>query len=418
MRVSWANLRSSSAPWLLLPVLVYAALYIDDAVFTEPSEYGVESGELAARALVVIAPAVAAAAAWEAGRHRVLRALDSTARRGPVRRFLRSASPVLALLLVLVAGSLAIAHHETGVFPGGAAGWLAVAHLLVVPLGWLLIGRSLGGVAPASITAPAVALACWAWLSIPLSMRALWVRHLGGYSDQMSSITDLRSPAAYLVPWGVVAGLVLACQAATTLRPRPLAAVAAVALVAATLVTGRALVTDWGDTAPSTPRSTALTCVGSAPRVCVPPEYAPHAATIRDEVLEPVRRLAAAGIPAPRELRIASAELPLAPGTWPLYWSPPPREGRPSPDEYAANLAESAVTGTAAAAGRTDCRRPGSTAAAWAALVDGVDAQSVQAALPPPEWEALQKVRARPAAAQATWFTDAAVSGRHCQAVS
>lgn len=50
--------------------------------------------------------------------------------------------------------------------------------------------------------------------------------------------------------------------------------------------------------------------------------------------------------------------------------------------------------------------------------MDGVDAQSVQAALPPTEWEALQKVRARPAAAQATWFTDAAVSGRHCRAVS
>lgn len=418
MRVSWANLRSSSAPWLLLPVLVYAALYIDDAVFTEASGYGVESGELAARALVVIAPAVAAAAAWEAGRHRVLRALDSTARRGPVRRFLRAASPVLVLLLVLVAGSLAIAHHETGVFPGGAAGWLAVAHLLVVSLGWLLIGRRLGSVAPASIAAPSVALVCWAWLSMPLSMNALWVRHMGGYVDQMSTVTDLRSPAAYLVPWGVVAGLVLACWTATALRPRPVAAVAAVALVAATLVTGRALVADWGDTAPTTPRDTALTCLGSAPRVCVPPEYAPHAATIRGEVLEPVRRLAAAGIPAPRELRVASAESPLAPGTWPLYWSPPPREGLPSPDEYAADLAESAVTGTAAAAGVTDCRQPGSTAAAWAALVDGVDAQSVQAALPPTEWEALQKVRARPAAAQATWFTDAAVSGRHCRAVS
>ncbi|MFE4061013.1 hypothetical protein ACFXP3_32765, partial [Streptomyces sp. NPDC059096] len=222
--ITWANLRASAAPWLVLPVLVYAGLYINDATHTAPSKYGVHSGELAAYAIAVIAPAVAGAAAWEAGRHRGLGALAATSRRGATRLFLRAVGPVLMLQLVLLIGSLVLAHRAVGVLPGGT-GWLGVAHLIVLPLGWLVIGWSLGLVLPRSVAAPTAGIACWAWLSIPHAMHAnSWLRHLGGFLDGLSSVTDVRTPAAYLVPWGVVTGLALAFWILSKTRRRVWAA--------------------------------------------------------------------------------------------------------------------------------------------------------------------------------------------------
>ncbi|MFF2408145.1 hypothetical protein [Streptomyces sp. NPDC058092] len=411
--ITWANLRASAAPWLVLPILIYAGLYVDDAAFTAPSRYGVESGELAAHAIAVIAPAVAAAAAWEAGRHRLLGALSATGQRSPARQLLRAVAPVLILLLVLVIGALVVAHHAAGVLPGGA-GWLAVAHLIVLSLGWLVIGWCLGLLMPRSIAAPAAGIGCWAWLSMPHAMSNSWMRHLGGFIDGLSTVTDVVTPAVYVVPWGVVAGLALAFWVLARMRRRAWAVAIAFAVAAVTFVAGRALVIDWGYQNPSSPRSVAMACTGQAPRVCVPPEYEPYVEQLQRDALAPIARLKSAGIAVPKELRITSAKVPLTPGTWPLYWSLPPRGGSQDPAEYAANLAESAVTGTAALAGVDDCRQPGSPAAAWAALVVGVDEQGVRAALPPTEWSALQKIRQLPADEQADWFTKAAAGQKHC----
>ncbi|MFE4061836.1 hypothetical protein ACFXP3_37070, partial [Streptomyces sp. NPDC059096] len=178
--------------------------------------------------------------------------------------------------------------------------------------------------------------------------------------------------------------------------------------------TGRALVTSWGFQHPTEVRHTALTCTGRNPAVCVPPEYAPYAEQLRRDALAPVKKLADAGLTAPDELRIASEKAPLTPGTWPLHWAPPPLHGGQDPAQYPADLAESAVTGTAARAGVNDCRRPGSPAAAWAALVVGVDERTVRAAVSDAEWTALGKIRRLPAAEQAAWFIRAAERQEHC----
>src|SRR5690349_7300710 len=114
--ITWANIRASSALWLILPVMIYAYLYIDDATFTAPSMYGVESGELASHSLAIVVPGVAACAAWEAGRHRLLGPLARTGRRGALQQFLRAATPVLILMLVLVAGAMVMARHAVGVW--------------------------------------------------------------------------------------------------------------------------------------------------------------------------------------------------------------------------------------------------------------------------------------------------------------
>lgn len=412
--ITWANLRASSALWLMVPVLIYASLYIGDAASPVPSRYGVEAGELAAYGVAVIVPAIAGAAAWEAGRHRILGALRATAYRSAIQQLLHAAAPVLLLLLVLVVGAVVMGYDAAQTLPQGA-GVLAVAHLIVLSLGWLVIGWSLGLILPKAIAAPTVAIGCWVWLSWPHATANPWVRHLGGFVDGLSSVTDTRSPSVYYVPWVVTAAFALAFWALAAIPRRAWGAAVALVAITLTLFTGRALVSDWGFHHPTTPRVTAMDCVGNAPRVCVPPEYAPYAAQLRQDILAPIGKLRNAGVPAPQELRISSAKVPLKPGVWPLYWSP--AGDSTAPAEYAAGLAESAVTGTATLNGVRDCRQPGSPAAAWAALAAGVPAQGVQEALAPADWAAVQKIRNRPAKDQANWFTQAVAAQQHCRAL-
>ncbi|GAA3902414.1 hypothetical protein GCM10022244_10820 [Streptomyces gulbargensis] len=411
--ITWANLRSSAALWLALPAMFYAGLYIDDAAYTAPSGYGVESGELAAYGVAIVASAVSGAAAWEAGRHRLLGAARTVGGRSLVQQLFRATTPVLLLHLFLVIGSLVMAHGAVDVWPSGA-GLLAVAHLIVLPLGWLTIGWCLGTVLPRSIAAPLAAIGCWAWLSMPHTWSSPWVRHLGGFIDGASTVTDIRKPAVYVVPWLVVAGVALALWLFVHMRRRAWGAAACVLMLAITFVTGRALVADWGYQRPTSPRNVAMTCVGARPSVCVPPEYEQYAEQLRQDALVPLSRLEAVGVTPPRELRISSDAIPLKPGTWPLFWSLPPVQSQPNPAQYAVNLAQSAVVGTAVLAGGPDCRQPSVIASAWAALVIGVDEQSVRQAMLETDWVALQKIRRLPATEQLGWFDEAATSGGHC----
>ncbi|TLQ44681.1 DUF7224 domain-containing protein [Streptomyces marianii] len=410
--ITWANLRSSAALWLALPALFYAGLYIDDVTYTAPSRYGVESGELAAYGMAIIAPAVAGAAAWEAGRHRLLGALRIVGARRLPHQLFRAVTPVLILHLLLIVGALVMARRAVGVWPGDA-GWLAVAHLVVLPLGWMIIGWCLGEVLPRSIAAPIAGIGCWAWLSVPHTLATAWVRHLGGFIDGTSTVTDVRLPAAYAVPWAVVAGMGLALWLFVHMRRRAWGAAVGVLVLAITFVTGRIMVADWGYQRPTSPRSVAMTCVGDAPRVCVPPEYKQYAEQLRRDALVPLARLKAAGLTSPQELRITSDTVPLKPGTWPLFWSLPPLHSQADPDQYAVSLAQSAVVGTAARAG-TDCRQGSAVPSAWAALVIGVDEPAMRQAMLDTDWAALQEVRRLPAKEQLDWFGKAAASGEPC----
>ncbi|GFH37885.1 DUF7224 domain-containing protein [Streptomyces pacificus] len=410
--ITWANLRSSAAPWLLLPALLYTGLYIDDVTYTAQSGYGVESGELASYGLAVIAPAAAGAAAWDAGRHRLLGAVGTTGARRLAQRLLWAAAPALALQCVLTAGALVMARRAVGVWPSGA-GWLAVAHLFVLPLGWLAIGWLLGGLLPRSVAAPAAGIGCWAWLSVPHTLANAWMRHLGGFVDGTSTVTDVRDPAVYLVPWLVVSCLALSLWPVVSLRRRAAGLVVGVLAVALTLITGRMLVAEWGYQRPTSPRAVALTCSGESPKVCVPPEYEPYVEQLRKDALAPLDRLRAAGVTPPRELRITSSGVSVESGTWPLYWSLPPLRSQTDVHQYRADLARSAVVGTAGSAEATGCP-PASLPTAWAMLVMGMDESLVRERMLPADWSSLQGIRRLSAQRQADWFGEAAVNRNHC----
>lgn len=227
--ITWANLRASAAPWVTLPALVYSGLYITANRISVPPACRVEAGEAVAQALPVMVGAAAAVAAWEAGRHRLLDAFPSTAARGALRRFVWAVTPVVVLQAVLLVASFLLAANTVGTLPSGAGGWLGVAHAVVLPLGWTAIGWRLGHVLPRSLAAPVAGIGGWMFLSFPQGMTNPWLRHLGGFIDGFSSPTDTRSPLAYLIPWAVLCGLVLALWLPALVRQR-VAAISSVSL--------------------------------------------------------------------------------------------------------------------------------------------------------------------------------------------
>ncbi|WP_326698244.1 hypothetical protein OG909_13380 [Streptomyces sp. NBC_01754] len=403
------NLRASSAPWLILPTLLYLGTYVGGENFWGVPGYGPASGELAAWGVTVIVPTVAGAAAWEAGRQRRLGDIRRVGARSAVGQWLWAARPVFALHVVLVAGALVTAGLEVGAWPSGA-GLLAVGHLLVLPLGWMVIGWVVGLLCPRAVAAPAAAVGSWVWLAVPHSMSSPAWRHLGGFVIEGSTLTDILDPLVFLVPWLVTAGFATAAVLTTGVRRRPWLPAVSAAIVVGTLVGGRSLVADWGFSPLTAARVGHTVCVGKAPAVCVPEEYESEAASLRRDSLPALKALQAAGLPMPRTLRMASDDLALKPGTWPLYWSPENPTG-----QLDIGLARSAVTGVAALTGVRDCRRP-SIADTWALLAVGTDERKVRETVPDQEWVQLQRIRELPAAQQTDWFTKTVQDQTHCVA--
>jgi hypothetical protein len=405
--ISLANLRASATPWLFLPALLYVSVFVGGASFGGFSGYGVTSGEQAALGVVVIAPAVAAAAAWEAGRRRTGGPLASVAVRGPVRRFVWSATPVLVLQLLLAVGALVMARAGNGAWPAGR-GLLALAHLVILPWGWALVGWVVGTICPRAVAGPVAAVGCWAFIAFPQSMSSPAWRHLGGFLTESSTLTDLLDPRVYLVPWLVVAGLAAAALLLTGARRRPWLLGVSVILAVGVVLLGRSLVSGWGSDPLTDPRRGHTACAGTSPTVCLPSEYADRAGELRDAARPELRALHAVGLPSPSALKMASNDLPLEHGTWPLEWSPDMTS-----QQLDDALAHSAVAGIAALHGVHDCGQPSITDA-WAMLVIGAGQERAQAALTAQDWRQVQQIRALPASRQAAWFIRAVRSRRSC----
>ncbi|WP_329043536.1 hypothetical protein OHT61_32400 (plasmid) [Streptomyces sp. NBC_00178] len=405
--ISLGNLRASSTPWLLLPALLYMASFVGGDNFWGVPDYGPSSGELASWGITVIAPAVAGAAAWEAGRQRSMGDIRKVSSRSTVRQWFWAARPVFVLHLLLVAGALVMARITVGVWPSGA-GLLAVGHLVILPCGWMVIGWVLGLLCPRAVAALVAAVGGWAWLAMPRSLSAPAWRHLTGFATEGSTLTDTLDPLVYLVPWLVTAGLTVAVVLLTGVRRRPWLIAVSVAVLVATLAAGRTFVSDWGYSPLTEARVGHTVCVGTSPALCLPEEYEKRAAGLRNDSLPALEALRAAGVPSPQTLQMSSDDVGPKPGTWPLYWSP-----ENSTEQFQIDLARSAVTGVAALHGVRDCRQP-YLAETWALLVVGVEEKDVRASVPPQDWTQVQRIRELPSTQQADWFTKAAVDQTHC----
>ncbi|CAL9420327.1 DUF7224 domain-containing protein [Streptomyces sp. enrichment culture] len=411
--LKWAELRASMVLWLIPPAAYYVWLYLDSFGSPWASRYGVESGELASVGVVVTAPALAAGAAWAAGRHRRVGYMDATSPRPVWQRVARATAPLWVLHTALTAAALVLARVKVGAWPEGS-GWLAVAHLVLLPAAWLAIGWCAGMMLPRSAAAPLLGIGCWAWLAFPQSFEAPWWRHVNGFVTTLSDPTVTRVPSVYLVSWAVTASLVLAVWLMAG-RRRPVGVVAGVVVVAGAFAGGRWAVDGWGYGGLVQARETALVCVGEAPRVCVPPEYRPYADTLRRDVLAPLARVERAGLVPPRELHVVSRHAPVPPGAWPLTgWSPPQSRPGGATRSGPGVLTQPLIAAVAAEGGKKACVMPGTLPVYWATLVTTGEERPVLAALTPDERRELNDLRRKPAAQQAAWFTQAVRGERYC----
>ncbi|MEU7564851.1 hypothetical protein AB0A99_02355 [Streptomyces fradiae] len=339
--------------------------------------------------------------------------MDATSPRPVWQRLARATAPLWVLHMVLSAAALLIARTKVGAWPGGS-GWLAVAHLVLLPAAWLAIGWCAGMVLPKSVAAPLLGIGCWAWLAFPQSFDAPWWRHVNGFITTLSDPTVTPVPTVYFVAWAVTGSLVLAVWVMAGPR-RPVGIVAGAVIIVGAFAGGKWAVDGWGYAGHSQARDTALACVGEAPRVCVPPEYRPYADTLRRDTLEPLTRVKLAGLVPPRELHVISEHAPVPSGVWPLIrWSPPESHPggatRSGPDV----LTQPLISGVAAQGGRKACVMGGTMPVYWATLVTTGEERSVLAALRPDERRQLEALRRKPAAQQVAWFTQAVQGERYC----
>ncbi|MGW1600525.1 DUF7224 domain-containing protein [Streptomyces eurythermus] len=397
------QLRRSAAPWVVLPAALFVYLYMQSAVSTVPSRYGIESGESTIHALATIAPAVAACAAWDSGRMRSVRHMLITASRSRWSLLLFIGAPIAVLEAALLVLAVVLARINTGVFPSGA-GWTALAHVIIVPAEWAVIGWYAGGRLPRSIAAPASAALCWAWLTMPHAMSNAWLRHLGGFIDGTSTITDVHRPEIYFVPWIFTGCLVAVAWLLTRTGPRRIFLPAGAAAAAAALLAGHAAVSGWGYGNPATVRAFDSVCSGTAPQICVPPEYRSYIPQIRRSTRGPLSALVAAGVTQPKRMEILSPSAKLAPGVWRLHWALPAAHPQAAYHTAADVMAISAVEGTAAQHGKQSCGGPSAPELVWATAVAG-NKDEVRKGTDPQLWGLVGPVLDEPVKQQSAWFT-------------
>ncbi|MEU7083056.1 hypothetical protein ACIG54_00540 [Streptomyces achromogenes] len=406
--IFWQQLRRSAAPWVVLPAALFLYLYMQSAVSTVPSHYGIESGESTIYALASIAPAVAACAAWDSGRVRSVRHMLTTSSRSRWSLLLFIGIPIAVLEATLLVFAVVLARINTGVFPSGA-GWTALAHVIIVSAEWAVIGWYVGGRLPRSIAAPAAAALCWAWLAMPHAMSNAWLRHLGGFIDGTSTITDVHRPEIYFVPWFFTGCLIAVAWLLTRTGSRLVFLPAGAGAAAAALLIGHAAVSGWGYGNPATVRAFDSVCSGTAPQICVPPEYRSYIPQIRHSTRGPLSALVAAGVTQPKRMEILSPSVELAPGVWRLHWALPVVHPQAEHHTAADVMALSAVEGTAAQHGKQSCGGPAAPELVWATAVAG-NKDEVRKETDPQLWGLVGPVLDEPVKQQSAWFTRQALS--------
>lgn len=401
--IIWHQLRRSAAQWVILPAALFVYLYMQSAVSTVPSHYGIESGESTIYALATIAPAVAACAAWDSGRMRPVRHMLTTSSRSRWSLLLFIGTPLAALEAALLVLAVVLARINTGVLPSGA-GWTALAHMIIVPAEWAVIGWYAGGRLHRSIAAPAAAALCWTWLTMPHAMSNAWLRHLGGFIDGTSTITDVHRAEIYFVPWIFTGCLIAVTWLLTRTGPRRVFLPAGTGAAAVALLAGYAAVSGWGYSNPETVRAVHSVCSGTSPQICVPPEYRSYIPQIRHSTQGPLSALAAAGVTQPKRMEILSPSAKPAPGVWRLHWSLPTVHQQAEYHTAADVMAVSAVEGTAAQHGKHSCGGPSAPELVWATAVAG-NKDEVRKETDPQLWSLVGPVLDEPVKQQSAWFT-------------
>jgi hypothetical protein len=406
------QIRKSPALWLSPVVLLLVVLNTKQAMSLYVEPYWLQASAIASGAVIILAPACAALAAWEAGRHRRGLIDQWAPARTPVGVATSALVPVWLLAVTGFTTATAVVLPATTGVPGsfdlrliGVAGLVVVAFTAV---GWVA-----GTVARPAYVVPAMLVGVLLWLVYPPAMDTFWVRHLtGNFQHSCCGIETVIDAHALTAPALVAAALLTAAtMTMTAWRSRnrwPL--IAGVAVLIAGFVTAQTLVRDLGPD-PVRPRVDGLSCRDSSGglRVCVWVEHRDDLARAMRELTPAVHRLTDAGVPAPARLTEA------APAPDRGVWTFTIRHDM-TPQDVMYSLAVGLAPPSPACA--EDGPWPGAAASVmivvWFARTAGVPSDHPSLRMEPELVVSVDKLRTRPLDVQRRWLAANYAAAARC----
>lgn len=389
-----AQLRTSLAVWLspLIAILVVSGMEGDP-----PSNdaYPLALTANATSVIFFLAPLCALCAAAEGARLRTAGWARAPHARGALRIFAVAALPVFAvgvgLLLVQTVRTVAPALPDPRVLA------VAVAALLA----WIALGYALGTRGAPVVVLPTVLLAGYAWMTVPLTLEPLWLRHLSGAWITCCQVdTDVSGRAvlgAGLASAGLAGTAYLLLRAdLPSLRGRGVA-LAALPMVAG-LVLGSVAVSRLGPD-PVVPRTAAVTCGSGTPQVCVWPEHVDRLPEITRITAAATLRWRDAGVNPPQ--RWTERARGAGPGTAVVGFA---RDAAPA--DLISSLAVGQLPGFPACANTGPWLAAAAVdyLSAWLQLVAGTPARELAPRFGPETMGVVAAVAALPKPQQRSWF--------------
>ena len=388
--------RHSAALWTAPGVLLLTYLHVgSDAISGDLDGYW-ETGSLrAVSAILILAPAAAACAAWESGRLRQGGVFAFPAVRSPARAVGAALAPVLLVGVVGLALALCVVAVRLHASVGGPDPRI-LAMGIVVLAGHIALGATAGRFLARVVATPMILIASYLWLVMPASMLPLSIRHLTGLDTSCCFLSDTVAPWGVLAPSVIAAGVILGSLAVVSMRPAAFGF--AIVITASSIVIATHGVARFG-LDPVVPRaSRELVCGGREPVVCVWREHRVALPELVSAAESLRRRLSAFRIDVP--LRASEARNDRTPWIFGIRGSAPP-------DARAASL-----TIGLAPSDLPVCERPHSWPGGWAVPLlqawllaqSGVPDSELAASRGPQVIDVLNAVRAKPADVQAAWF--------------
>ncbi|NJP99951.1 DUF7224 domain-containing protein [Streptomyces zingiberis] len=392
----WSTvLRVSIAPRIGLLLVLWLFAYRDSVTELVTRGYWDSVAGQSSTLLVWTAPAVAACAAWEGVRIRQSRALQGAPARTFTSVSLVTLAPTLALGVLAVVLSLGLLLPQAAGSPDGTTAAIVALQLAVVTA-HTAVGYVLGLHLPRLPAVPVALVGSFVWMAYPAAMNVFWVRQLNGTNlAECCELDQVAAPRSIIAPALVAVGLLVAAWLVTARGrgPRLLAPV----LLAITVAGSAWIVNPLGYSAAEPRSTTARTCSGAHPQICLWPEQRAAAKDVATWATDAHNRLTAVGVTTAAQLS--------------------PRASTPTSDDIRAQVALSALPGEIPACARTG-EWPGNQAhgplSAWLTITAGADPEVVATRYAPAEVQAAERALERPPQEQRLWFRQNAKTLTRC----
>ncbi|MFI1165152.1 hypothetical protein ACH4UM_16445 [Streptomyces sp. NPDC020801] len=237
---------------------------------------------------------VAALSCWESGRLKSARIWALAPARSRYRIAANALAPVILLswLVLLVPPAISLARSAT--MPSVDSLRLPLA-AMVLCVAHAVLGFALGCWVPRIIATPILAVADWITVAFTRAVLPYWPRHVSGQFDavgfgEVPGFVTMAVPV--LLAGGIAAGLMILWL---PYGWRALRVAAAAVLAVGGVLGAYRTAADWSATAPMTTGNVAMTCAGSAPRMCVPEFNARYLPQVQRDTAKALRTLRDAG---------------------------------------------------------------------------------------------------------------------------